>query len=250
MPLGGAANYLIKYNNYILPGYCQSESFDSQMNIASHYAAYIDGSNSEQTGLANKSLSLKLKVWEQDYLTCKQQVELAATMLRSVRAGYAPLYVQFSDRHYQAMVSTVRAEKSVPTSVKTLDYDVEFECKPWLESNTSHTLTGTTLLDTDAVARSIDNGGWTPATVTVTGTNVTVSGYTATGDFAGYFSVVGAVTNLVINTEAFTATIGGVNQNAIMGSADYRMSVGPARTYFAVTGASAASLTYSDRWYL
>lgn len=60
-----------------------------------------------------------------------------------------------------------------------------------------------------AIKRSISDGGWTPTIITVTGTNVTVSGYTANGEFAGYFSVSGAVTNLVVNTEAFTAEIGG-----------------------------------------
>jgi prophage DNA circulation protein len=77
--------YLARFNGHVLPGYVQTESFDSEQNIADHYAAYIDGSNSEDTGLSNKNVSIKLKVWEQDYLTCKTQIELAATMLRSVR---------------------------------------------------------------------------------------------------------------------------------------------------------------------
>lgn len=250
MPLGPPQGYLCRYNSYVLPGYVQNEQFDSTMNMASHYGAYIDGSNTEQTGLGNKNLTVTLKVWEQDYLTCKQQVELAGTMLRSVRTGFSPLYLQYTDRYYEAMVKTVKADKTAGSSVRILDYNAEFECKPWLVSTSGHTLTGTTLLDTNSVGRTITNGGWTPATVTVTGTNVTVSGYTATGQFAGYFSVSGAVTNLVVNTQAFTAEISGVNKNILMVSSDYRMFVGPDRTYFAVTGASSASLSYNDRWYL
>src|SRR3990167_10126229 len=106
MPLGPAAQYLSKYNTYILPGYVQEERFDSQMNIADHQAAYADGSNSEMVGLQNKILSLKLKVWEPDYISCKNQVEKAATMLRSKKSGYADLYVQYTDRHYEAMTES------------------------------------------------------------------------------------------------------------------------------------------------
>lgn len=250
MPLGPSQSYLAKYNNHVLPGYVQTESFDSTMNVATHYGAYIDGSPSEQTGLSNKNLSVTLKVWEQNYLTCKQQVELAATMLRSKRAGFGDLYLQYTDRHYEAMVKTVRADKTVGGSVRTLEYQAEFECRPWLVSNSGYTLTGTTLLDTNAVGRTITNGGWTPTIITVTGTNVTVSGYTSNGDFTGYFSSAGAVTNLVVNTEQFTAKIGVTNKNDIMNTTDYRVYVGPERTYFAVTGASAVSINYYDRWYL
>ncbi len=250
MPLGPSQSYLAKYNNRVLPGYVQSEQFESQMNIASHYGAFVDGSNSEQTGLANKNLSVTLKVWEQDYMTCKEQVELAATMLRSERRNFAPLYIQNSDRYYDAMVKNVRTDKTAGTSVRTLEYTADFECKPWLTSVSGHTLTGTTLLDTDDVGRTIMNGGWTPATVTVTGTDVTVSGYTANGDFTGYFSVNGSVTNLVVDTEAFTAEIGGLNQNSIMNTIDYQVFIGPERTYFEVTGASAVTIEYRDRWYL
>ena len=250
MPLGGSPSYLCKFNDYTLPGYVQQESFDSTMNIASHYGAYLDGSHSEETGLGNKPLSVSLKVWEQDYLTCKDQVELAGTMLRSSRSGFKPLYLQYSDRHYEALVKSVKTDKTAGTSVRTLDYGVDFECRPWLIGDTLRTLTGTTLLDTNSVTRTIANGGWTPSTITVTGTNVTVSGYTATGDFAGYFSSAGAVSNLVVNTDAFTATIGGANQNALMNTVDYRLYVGPGRTYYAITGASAATLTYYDRWLL
>jgi hypothetical protein len=250
MPLGPAQQYLAQYNTYQLPGYVQNESFDSEMNIADHYAPYADGSLSEYTGLANKNLSLTLKVWEQDYATCKDQTQLAATMLRSKRGGFADLYLQDVDRHYEAMVKTIQTEKAAGELVKTLDYQVGFECKPWLINDALETITGTGTVTTDTVGRTIADGGWSPVRIDVSGTNVTVSGYTINGDFAGYMSSTGAVTNLIVDSDAFTATIGGVNQNDIMLWSDYRLYVGPEKTFFVITGASACSITYHNRWYL
>ncbi len=250
MPIGGPQQYLAQYNSYQLPGYVQEESFDSQMNVASHYAIYADGSLSEYTGLQNKALSLRLKVWEQDFLTCKDQVELAATYLRSKRGDFAPLYVQYSDRHYDAMVESIKVQNTAGRAVKLMEYDVQFQCRPWLISDTLHTITGTGTISTDQVSRTINDGGWTPTTITVTGTNVTVSGYTDTGDFAGFISIDGAVTSLVIDSEEMTAEISGVNRNDLMLTADYQMLVGPGKTNYAITGASSCSISYYDRWYI
>lgn len=249
MPLGPSPQYLCKYNAYTLPGYVQNESMDSIMNIASHYGAYIDGSPSEDMGLGNKQLSVQLKVWEQDYLTCKQQVELAATMVRSSKV-FAPLYLQFSDRHYMALAKSIKMQKEAGRSVRTLDYDVEFECKPWLYGETLHTLTGTGTVTTDQVGRTISDGAWTPTTITVSGTNITITGSTDNGEPTGSISIAGAVTNLVIDTEAFTAKIGATNRNDVMTTADYRMYVGAGKTTFIITGASSCSIAYYDRWYI
>ena len=245
MPLGPAQNYFAEYNNYQLPGYVQSENMESLMNIASHYGAYIDGSPSEETGLQNKNLSLSLLVWETNYLTCKEQIELAATYLRSYRGGFANLYVQYTDRHYEAMVTSIKMSKSVPSSVRTLEYQVDFECKPWIIGDTLHTINS----DTDEVGRTMVNGGWTPTVATLTGTSVTVSGVTADAQSTGSFITVGAVTGMIIDTEAFTATIGGVNKNSMVTTKDYRLYVGPGRTTFTITGGS-ASIAYYDRWYI
>jgi hypothetical protein len=240
-PLGPSQSYLARYNNYVLPGYVQSEALESRMNIASHYGVYIDGSPSEETGLQNKSLSLTLKVWETDYLTCKQQIELASTYLRSYRGGFAPLYVQYTDRHYMAMVTNVNVDKSVGSSVRILEYSVEFECKPWLIGETLHSISS----DTDEVGRTFDNGGWTPTIVTLTGTSI--SGITSDGQSTGNIVTTG-VTGLVIDTEAFTATIGGENKNELVTTKDYRLYVGPGRTTFTVDGS--ATIEYYDRYYI
>ena len=250
MPLGPAQNYLAQYNGYTLPGYVQNESMDSSMNIASHPAPYADGSLSEQMGLENKLLSLIIKVWEPDYLACKEQVSLAATMLRSKRQGFAPLYVQYSDRYYEAMTTSIKEEKQAGETVRTLAYAVDFTCKPWLTGTTTHTLTGTGTVDTDSVSRTIDDGGWTPTRITVTGTNVTISGYTSTGEFAGFISISGAVSSMIVNSADFSSTISGNNANDRMRWADYQMYVGPGKTSFVITGASSCSIAYEDRWYL
>ena len=250
MPIGPSQSYLAEYNSYVLPGYVQDESFESSMNIANHEATYADGSESEYIGLQNKVLSLTLKVWECDYLTVKNEVQKAATYLRSKRKGFAPLRVQYSDRYYEALVQRISLSKTAGTSVKTGDYQVNFECRPWLTSYSGYTLTGTGSITTDQVGRTIEDGGWTPTRITVTGTNVTISGYTDDGQFAGFVSISGAVTGMVIDSNAFTATIGGVNANDRMKWADYRTYVGPGRTTFVTTGASSMTVQYNNRWYI
>lgn len=250
MPLGGAQNYLCKFNTYTLPGYVQNEQFNSEMNIAEHYATYADGSLSEYTGLQNKNLVVNLKVWEQDFATAKDQVQLAATYLRSKRSGFGDLYLQYSDRHYEALVKTITLSNEAGRSVRLMDYNVTFECKPWLINDATSTLTGTGTIDTDQVGRTIDDGGWTPTILTVTGTNVTVSGYTDTGDFAGFLSIDGAVTNMVIDSENYTAEISGVNRNDLMLYSDYQVLVGPGKTNFDITGASSCTIAYHNRWYI
>jgi hypothetical protein len=254
MGLGPTPSYLAKYNSYTLPGYVQQESFDSSMRIGDHYAPYADGSNSEILGLQNKMLSLTLKVWEQDYATCKEQVQQAATMLRSKRQGFAPLYVQYSDKHYEALVSSVKVDKTAGDTPRMLEYQVDFQCKPWLISDSTNTLTGSSLarVSTNLVTtgRTITDGGWTPTTITVTGSDITISGYTLAGDFAGFISVSGSVTNLVIDSEGFSSTEGTTNRNAYMRYADYRVWVGPEETTFVVSGATDITIDYHDRWYI
>lgn len=253
---GPGATYLCEYNGYTLPGYVQSESFDSVMRTAEHYASYADGSLTETLGLQNKQISVTLKVWEDDYATCKDQVNQAATMLRSKRNGFAPLYIQFDDRYYEAIATNIRIEKQAGTSPKLLEYQAEFEAKPWAVSTATYTISGSALnggtQTFSTVGRNIDDGGWTYASALLSGTNVTVSGYTANGEFAGFISVSGTIANLTIDSEAFTATTsnGTVNRNNYMRWSDYRIYVGPEVTYFTVTGAQKCEVTWHNRWYI
>jgi hypothetical protein len=250
MPLGPSQAYLAKFNGHILPGYVQNESFDSVLNISSHYGAYVDGSNSEDLGLSNKNVSVSLKVWEKDYLSCKEQIQLAATMVRSVRGKFAPLYIGYTDRYYTAMAKSIKTEKQVYTNIRLAEYDVEFECLPWITGEALHTVSGTGLISTDQVSRTISNGSQTPTVVTITGTDVTVSGYTSTGDFTGYFAVSGAVVDLIVDSINFSASMGDDNMNGNMLTTDYQLNVGVGKTNFLVTGATDCSITYNDRWYL
>jgi hypothetical protein len=205
-------------------------------------------------GLKNKMINLRLKVWEPTYQDCKDQVQKAATILRSNRGGFAPLYIQYTDRYYEAMPETIRMEKSSGTSVRMLEYDIDFLCKPWLVGETTSTITGSSLARARTTlstsARAYEYGGWTFAKVTVTGSDITLSGYTNTGDFAGFLSVSGAVTSLIVDTELFSATQAGVNKNSAMRYADYRMFVGPTTTSFVVSGATDITITYNNRWYI
>lgn len=250
MPLGGAQSYLCQYNGYQLPGYVQTERFDSEMNIAEHYGTYVDGSISEYVGLSNKVLTVNLKVWEETFAEAKEQVQLAATYLRSKRAGFADLYLQYSDRHYEALVKQISLENEAGSPVRLMDYDITFECRPWLIEDATTTISGTGTVTTDAVGRTIDDGGWTPTTVTLTGTNVTISGFTDTGQFTGFISVSGAVTNLVVNSEDYTAEISNVNRNDLMKNVDYQLFVGPGKTSFTITGASSCTIAWHNRWYI
>ena len=254
MGLGPAQGYLAKYNTYTLPGYVQEESFDSILRIAQHYAPYADGSESESMGLQNKMLSLTLKVWEQDYLTCKNQVQQAATILRSKKDGFGPLYVQYSDRYYSALVSGIKVQKTAGNSesVRTLNYQIDFECKPWLIDETVNSFGGaiSSPATITTTGRTIDDGGWTPTTITVTGTNVTISGYTDNGDFTGFVSISGAVSGMIIDSDSFTTTLGGNSAENYMRWIDYRTYVGPEVTNFYVTGASNCTIEYQNRWYI
>lgn len=249
MPLGPSQQYLCRYNTYQLPGYVQKESMDSTMNIAAHPAAFVDGSLSEATGLANKVLSVTLRVWEPTYLAAKQQIETAGSMVRSSKL-FAPLYLQYSDKHYSAIARSMKIDKEVGTPVRILDYDVEFECRPWLIGETQHTVTGTGTFDTDQVGRTILDGGWTPTVVTISGTNPTISAVTETSQNAGGFNVTGSVTNLIVDSDAFTATISSANANDKMATVDYRLWIGPGKTTFTTTGATSCTITYYDRWYI
>lgn len=258
MGIGPAQQYLAQFNGQQLPGYVQNESFDSVMNIADHPAPYIDGELSEATGLGNKNISLTLKVWEQDYLTCKQQVQLAATILRSTRV-FTPLYIQYTDRYYSAICRSIQVGKQAGTAVKTLDYTIEFEAKPWVTADETITLSGsqldpseTMVLDTDDVGRDLLDGGWSPTIVTITGESpaLLISGTSVLGGSTGYMEIEGAVTGLTVDTEAFTAYENGLNANNKMVSKDYRLYVGPGKTTFSIEGATECTISYKNRWYI
>lgn len=241
--------YLTRFNTFDLPGYYQEEALESIQEIFSLPVTYVDGSLGEYYGLKNKILSLRKKVIGETYDDVKAQVRRATTITHSSR-GYTKLYVQHFDRYYLALGQKVSMQKTVGESMRLLDYTAEFEVKPWLLSDTVYTLTGTGTVTTDSVSRDLTSGGWSPVTITLDGTDVTVSGYNAAGEFTGFISVSGTVANLVIDSEAYTATINGENANQVMYTPNYQLYVGPGKTTFVITGATSAQITYQNRWYL
>jgi hypothetical protein len=248
--------YLVEYNGYTLPGFAQKESFESTIGIASHEAPYADGATIENTGLQNKIISMDMKVWDEDYASCKAQIEQAATMLRSRRQGFAKLRIQHANKYYEAMPKSIVMDKSAGSSVKIVDYSIEFEAKPWYISDAIYTVSGVGLNGTrttfSTAGRVLDDGGWTYATLKLSGRDITVSGYTGSGEPAGFISISGTVTNLMIYSEPFTATTSGTstNMNSYFRSVDYRMWVGPETTYFTVSGAQLCEISYQNRWYI
>lgn len=243
------AGYLVQYGGIDLPGYAQEESYDSIMTISTHQAPYVDTSLGEYLGLKNKIINLRMRVWEQDYATAKREVQKAATILRS-KKDYERLYIQTYDKYYLALTKSITSSKTVGEPMRILDYNVEFETKPWLISNTTYTISGTGVINTDVVQRNLYNGGWTPTRILVTGTNITISGYTATGDATGFCSVSGAVVELRIDAEQYQSTLNGNNANNLMNNKDYQIYVGPGKTFFSITGATSCEISWEDRWYL
>lgn len=235
--------------SFRLAGYLQSEGLVSDMDTGDYYSPYSDGSRSEYLGLTNKSLPITMRIWKGNNATLadlKADFEETASYLRTAK-GYMRLYLYYPDKYYEVLTQDINYDKSVDSSSRILDYNVDFEAKPWLYSVSGHTLTGTGTLVTSG--RTIDNGGWTPTIVQVTGTDVTISGFTAT-DFTGFITISGAVTNMIIDTERGQATIGGQYANHLMYDKDFSLYVGPGETTFVITGASSCVITYKDRWYL
>lgn len=126
--------YLVKYNDYTLPGYAQDEAYDSVLRLNVLKAAYHDGSYPESLGLSNKVITLRMRLWEPSYREVKEKAQKAFTMLRSAK-GFRKLYIQYFDKYYLALVKSVQIDKTVEESGRILDYTIEFECLPWLYGN-------------------------------------------------------------------------------------------------------------------
>lgn len=239
--------FLVIYNKYLLPGYAQSESATNVMRILAPDVPYQDGSLYETNGLENKDISLNMLVLSDTYREAKEVANMAGTMLRTIRSSeYGRLYLGRLDRYYLAMPKAVKISANAATDRRSIQYSVDFEAKPWAYSTSTTTINGTGNIDTGP--RDFTEGTWTPTQIKVTGTDITVSGYTEFGQFTGFFSVSGYVANLVIDTETYSATINGINANNYMKNLNYEVYVGPGRTYFDVTGATTIELTWQNRW--
>jgi hypothetical protein len=128
--------YLVKYNGYQLPGYAQTERFDSVLRVEEHQTVYDPTDAMEDIGLQNKTLSVTMKVIGENYLDCKNQVLEAATIAMSSKR-FTKLYIGYTDRYYMALVKKFSATKSVSEGMRTMDYTVEFEAEPVIYSDTT-----------------------------------------------------------------------------------------------------------------
>ena len=111
----------------------------------------------------------------------------------------------------------------------------------------SYSITGTGSIST--TGRGMDDGGWTPTIVTVSGTDISISGETADLQSTGTITVLGTVTDLIVDTEAFTATQGGISKTDTINK-DFSLYVGPGVTNFTITGATSCTIQWNNRWYL
>lgn len=241
---------LVRYNGYYLPGYLQYESVPQEMTIEAHVAAFQDTVHSEYLGLKNKLVSIRMKVLSDTYLNAKSHLLDAGTILRSNRSSWTPLFVKHPDKYYLALTKNIETGQTAGTGEKNPEYTVDFECKPWLFGTITHTLTGNTTLDTNAVGRTYLQGTYSPIRMNISGTNVTVSGYTEDGEFTGFISISGVVSNLSVDTENMEVRLAGERRNDLVYNYDYKMYVGPGRTFFDLTGADEVTIEYEDRWNL
>lgn len=278
--------YIVKYNGYQLPGFLQNESLGSDMTTVEHSAQYADGQTVEYTGLQNKSMSLTFRVWETDYATCKEQVQQAASIIRTARDTWAVLTINSTTRQYLAMATSIKMDKSVGSSPKILDYQVDFKCQPWLMSNSTYIIASGFRTDNDALTayneispaysyrmasgdwggyegivqddadstsihvRDITHGGWSPLDISLSGVRhgATIRAY--------------QIDPVTGPTEYNTVTISGAHTWITLGSSDFsgdfayvdqvdfRTYAAPGPFYIVVSGVSHADIRYQNRWYI
>jgi len=79
----------------------------------------------------------------------------------------------------------------------------------------------------------------------VSGTDITISGVTETGQDTGTIYINGTVSNFVIDSDNFTSS-----DNSVIIPKNYGVYVGPGKTTFTITGATDYTITWQNRYYL
>lgn len=131
-PPASELGYTIQYNGYTLPGYAQGEAFISNMRLFGITVLGLDGQPLEQRGLENKEITIRLLILDTTYQRAKEQVQTAATYLRSERNNWSRLYLKRFDRYYLAKVVKINISQDAGVHENALEYTIIFEAKPWL----------------------------------------------------------------------------------------------------------------------
>jgi len=250
--------FLVEYNGYILPGYAQGETIDNSIQVTDYTAPYSYDPLSENTGESPKNITIPMLVWDEDYASCREQIQLAATYLKSKRGDYGKLYVGRNDRYYQVIPISIKYDKTATDSFRTSKYEITFKAKAYLEADalTSLNISGTGTFSTDnaTTLRTYANGISSPCYITISGAanTPTISGYTSAGEYCGYLAASGVSgTTITINSSDYTAVDSeGNNQNPLLTTPDYALFVGVGKTYFSCAGVSTATISWHDRWAL
>lgn len=246
----GPPEYVVIYDNFQLAGYPQSESIMTTVNLADLEAFEWDGATTQNIGLSNFTLSITFAIYDvAGWHSAKTQYLLTRSRLLSSQGDYRALNIDGHEGSYRAQIKSVNYSKDVTTNRRLLEYTVEFECQPWAISEIPRSLASFSsgILTTDDVNRTINDGTWTPTIINLTGTNVTVSGYTDT-ESTGYISVSGYVSGMIIDSEQATVTVFDGNGEPYLYSVDPQMYVGVGKTSFETTGVDNITISYKNRW--
>ena len=233
MSIKPTPQFLVKYNGYTLPGYAQEESLEGSIQDQDYVVPYSYEALSDNMGEQAKQMSVTMMVWDDSYTGCKNQIQTAATYLKSKRGDYGNLYLGQSDRHYQVIPTDIKYDKKATDQQVTATYDVSFKAKPYLTSDayyhiSNYTASGviSSVITTDNTkyssyypaiypvasgvtvsgytessygARTISDGMYSPCWVVINNigatSTVTVSGYLSTGDFCGFIAASGTIPN-------------------------------------------------------
>lgn len=133
-PTSDRHTYLVRYNDYDLPGYAQEEQFENGIRLTTKVSPYVWITTTTPQGYDNWSITLRMLLWEPTYADCKRRLQEAVTMLRSTK-GWGKLFIQRRNQYYLAKPVKIMASKNANEGQRTLEYLVTFEVRPEIIQN-------------------------------------------------------------------------------------------------------------------
>lgn len=135
-----ASEYPIIFNGYQLPGYPQFENFNNETQLVDHDAFGWDGTHTQQAGVRNLNLRVEFLLYDTEgFRGVRDDFLRAKTYLTSARDEYCPLYIGYDDRYYMAKLVSI-SRLSTVAETRTLNYTVEWDCRPELLGSTLITI--------------------------------------------------------------------------------------------------------------